>query len=158
RRHRVVFVLLSTSRVYSIPPLAALPLQVREGAFEPDPARPLPAGLTAAGVREDFSTAPPVSLYGATKLASEQLALEYGETYDFPVWINRCGVLAGAGQFGRPDQGIFSYWINSWLRRRPLGYTSFGGQGYQGCAEINRRGVADERAAQERSSAPSWLR
>jgi CDP-paratose 2-epimerase len=131
RRHRAAFVLLSTSRVYSIPPLAALPLRVRDGAFEPDSARPLPAGLTADGVREDFSTAPPVSLYGATKLASEQLALEYGLTYGFPVWINRCGVLAGAGQFGRPDQGIFSYWINSWLRRRSLGYTGFGGQGYQ---------------------------
>jgi CDP-paratose 2-epimerase len=131
RRHRAAFVLLSTSRVYSIPPLAALRLRVRNGAFEPDSVGPLPAGLTAAGVREDFSTTPPVSLYGATKLASEQLALEYGETYGFPVWINRCGVLAGAGQFGRPDQGIFSYWINSWLRRRPLVYTGFGGQGYQ---------------------------
>ena len=131
RRHRAIFVLLSTSRVYSIPPLATLPLRVRDGAFEPDSVRPLPAGLTAAGVREDFSTAPPVSLYGATKLASEQLALEYGVTYGFPVWINRCGVFAGAGQFGRPDQGIFSYWINSWLRRRPLGYTGFGGQGHQ---------------------------
>ena len=131
RRHRATFVLLSTSRVYSIPPLATLPLRVRDGAFEPDSACPLPAGLTAAGVREDFSTAPPVSLYGVTKLASEQLALEYGVTYGFPVWINRCGVFAGAGQFGRPDQGIFSYWINSWLRRRPLGYTGFGGQGYQ---------------------------
>ena len=131
RRHKAAFVLLSTSRVYSITPLAALPLQVRDGAFEPDLACPLPAGLTAAGVREDFSTAPPVSLYGATKLASEQLALEYGGAYGFPVWINRCGVLAGAGQFGRPDQGIFPYWINSWLRRRPLGYTGFGGLGYQ---------------------------
>ena len=131
RRHRAAFVLISTSRVYSIPPLATLSLRVRDGAFEPDSAGPLPAGLTAAGVRENFSTAPPVSLYGATKLASEQLALEYGETYGFPVWINRCGVLAGAGQFGRPDQGIFSYWINSWLHRRPLGYTGFGGQGYQ---------------------------
>ena len=49
-----------------------------------------------------------MSLYGATKLASEQLALEYGSTYGFPVWINRCGVLAGAGQFGRADQGIFA--------------------------------------------------
>ena len=131
RRHRAAFVLISTSRVYSIPPLATLPLRVRDGAFEPDSVRPLPEGLTAAGVREDFSTAPPVSLYGVTKLASEQIALEYGVTYGFPVWINRCGVFAGAGQFGRPDQGIFSYWINSWLRRRPLGYTGFGGQGYQ---------------------------
>ena len=72
-----------------------------------------------------------MSLYGSTKLASELLALEYGATFDFPVWINRCGVLAGAGQFGRADQGIFSFWINSWLRRRPLKYLGFGGRGYQ---------------------------
>lgn len=131
RRYSTTFVLLSTSRVYSIPPLAALPLQVRQGAFDPDAAATLPPGLTASGVREDFSTAPPVSLYGATKLAGEQLALEYAEAYGFPVWINRCGVLAGAGQFGRPDQGIFSYWINSWLRRRPLSYIGFDGLGHQ---------------------------
>jgi CDP-paratose 2-epimerase len=131
RQHRAVFVLMGTSRVYSIRPLAELPVRVRNGAFDPDPERALPAGLTVAGVGEDFSTASPVSLYGATKLASEQLALEYGLTYGFPVWINRCGVLAGAGQFGRPDQGIFAYWINSWLRRRPLSYIGFGGHGFQ---------------------------
>jgi CDP-paratose 2-epimerase len=91
----------------------------------------LPPGLTAAGISETFSTAPPISLYGSTKLASETLALEYGETFGFPVWINRCGVLAGAGQFGRADQGIFAFWINSWLRRRPLTYIGFGGRGYQ---------------------------
>ena len=72
-----------------------------------------------------------MSLYGATKLASEQLALEYGSTYGFPVWVNRCGVLAGAGQFGRADQGIFAYWVNSWLRERPLRYIGFGGHGHQ---------------------------
>ncbi len=76
-------------------------------------------------------TTPPVSLYGSTKLASEYLALEYGETFGFPVWINRCGVLAGAGQFGRPDQGIFSFWIHSHCRRRPLRYLGFGGTGAQ---------------------------
>lgn len=131
RQHRAALVLLSTSRVYSIPPLAQLPIRVRNGAFEPDPEGTLPVGLSPTGVREDFSTSSPVSLYGATKLASEQLALEYGFAYDFPVWINRCGVLAGAGQFGRADQGIFAYWINSWVRRRPLSYIGFGGQGYQ---------------------------
>ncbi len=77
---------------------------------------------------ETFSTAAPISLYGATKLASEALALEYGETFGFPVWINRCGVLAGAGQFGRPDQGILAYWINAYLRRQPLKYIGFGGR------------------------------
>jgi CDP-paratose 2-epimerase len=131
RRHQAALVILSTSRVYSIPPLAALPVRVNDGAFEPDPARPMPFGVTAQGVQESFSTAPPVSLYGATKLAAEQLALEYGSTYGFPAWVNRCGVLAGAGQFGRPDQGIFAYWVNSWLRDRPLRYIGFGGQGHQ---------------------------
>jgi CDP-paratose 2-epimerase len=48
-----------------------------------------------------------------------------------PVFVNRCGVLAGAGQFGRADQGIFSFWINSHLRRRPLQYIGFGGEGHQ---------------------------
>ena len=131
RRHTAAFVLLSTSRVYSMEPLAALPLRARDGAFEPDDTHPLPAGLSSEGVAESFSTAPPVSLYGATKVASEQLALEYGSTYGFPAWINRCGVLAGAGQFGRPDQGIYSYWIHSWLRERPLRYIGFDGRGHQ---------------------------
>ncbi len=51
--------------------------------------------------------------------------------FDFPVWINRCGVLAGAGQFGTPDQGIFSYWVNAHLQRRPLRYIGFDGCGRQ---------------------------
>ena len=131
RRHRAALVMLSTSRVYAIAPLASLPVRVAHDAFVPDQGRPLPAGLTGAGVDETFSTAPPVSLYGATKLASEQLALEYSFAYDFPAWVNRCGVLAGAGQFGRPDQGIFAYWVNSWLRGRPLRYLGFDGHGYQ---------------------------
>jgi CDP-paratose 2-epimerase len=131
RLHKAALVILSTSRVYSIPPLASLQVRVNNDAFEPDPGAEMPVGLSTHGVHESFSTAPPVSLYGATKLAAEQLALEYGSTYGFPVWVNRCGVLAGAGQFGRADQGIFAYWINSWLRGRPLRYLGFGGEGYQ---------------------------
>ena len=131
KAHRAGFVLLSTSRVYSIPPLAALPMRVENDAFLLDASGSLPPGVSAAGLSEDFSTAAPVSLYGTTKLCSEQLALEYGEAFRLPVWINRCGVLAGAGQFGRADQGIFSFWINSWLRKRPLKYIGFGGTGHQ---------------------------
>jgi CDP-paratose 2-epimerase len=131
RRHRAQLILLSTSRAYSLQPLAALRMTVVDEAFEPARDQMWPPGLGPAGVREDFSTASPVSLYGATKLASEQLALEYGATFGFSVWVSRCGLLAGAGQFGRPDQGIFSYWINSWLRRKPLRYIGFGGRGHQ---------------------------
>jgi CDP-paratose 2-epimerase len=131
KAHRAGFILLSTSRVYSIAPLATLPTIVKTDALAPDTSKLLPPGLTAAGLDESFATIAPVSLYGATKLASEALALEYGETFDFPVFINRCGVLAGAGQFGRADQGIFAYWINAWLRKRPLKYLGFGGHGHQ---------------------------
>jgi CDP-paratose 2-epimerase len=125
------FILLSTSRVYSIGPLAALPIRSVSNAFAPEPAAALPAGISTRGITEDFSTQPPVSLYGSTKIASELLALEYGAAFDFPVWINRCGVMAGAGQFGQAEQGIFSFWINSWLRGAPLKYIGFGGTGHQ---------------------------
>ena len=131
KQHRAGFILLSTSRVYAIAPLAALPMETHDRAFRPARDTTFPAGVSAEGVDETFSTFAPLSLYGATKLASEALALEYGETFGLPVFINRCGVLAGSGQFGRPDQGIFAYWINSWLRQRPLKYIGFGGHGYQ---------------------------
>ncbi|MCC5840356.1 MAG: NAD-dependent epimerase/dehydratase family protein [Opitutales bacterium] len=128
RRARAGFILLSTSRVYHITALAEMPVEAVSGAFQPTA---FPAGVSAEGVSESYSTAAPVSLYGASKVASEVLALEYGATYNLPVWINRCGVLAGAGQFGRPDQGIFSYWLHSWKQQRPLKYIGFDGQGHQ---------------------------
>ena len=131
KANKAGFILLSTSRVYSIATLAALPVIVRHEAFELDPEADLPSGLTPAGVDESFSTGAPISLYGSTKFASEALALEYGEAFGFPVFVNRCGVLAGAGQFGRADQGIFAFWINAWLRERPLKYLGFGGSGHQ---------------------------
>ena len=131
KTHRAGLILLSTSRVYSVPPLAALPVEVCDKAYCPKAGSPLPAGLSAAGVSEKFSTAPPISLYGSSKLASEVIALEYAETFNFPVWINRCGVLAGAGQFGKADQGIFSFWLNAHLRKRPLKYIGFDGGGHQ---------------------------
>jgi CDP-paratose 2-epimerase len=131
KAHRAGFVLLSTSRVYSIAPLAALPVVAQDGAFTLKANASRLPGVSAAGIDESFATLAPVSLYGATKLASEALALEYGEAFGLPVFVNRCGVLAGAGQFGRADQGIFSFWINSWRAQRPLKYIGFGGHGHQ---------------------------
>jgi CDP-paratose 2-epimerase len=131
KAHRAGLALLSTSRVYSIHSLCSLPLKEEGKAFRLDDSKPLPPGATSRGISPAFSTEPPISLYGSTKLASETLALEYGHAFNFPVWINRCGVMAGPGQFGTPDQGIFSYWLNAHLRRRPLRYIGFGGTGKQ---------------------------
>lgn len=122
---------LSSSRVYSITALTGLPLTVKANAFRLDAAAQLPSHVSAAGITEQFSTTPPISLYGATKLASELLALEYAAAFQLPLWINRCGVIAGAGQFGKADQGIFAYWLHRYQQRAPLRYIGFGRKGYQ---------------------------
>ncbi len=131
KRHAAGFLLLSSSRVYSVKRLADLAVIPEGEAFRLNDSQQLPPGITTAGINENFSSSPPLSLYGASKFSSETVALEYGEAFGFPVWINRCGILAGAGQFGRAEQGIFAYWINSWIRHRPLAYYGYGGKGYQ---------------------------
>jgi CDP-paratose 2-epimerase len=131
KRHGAGLVMLSTSRVYSLARLCALPMTAEADAFVPRFAEVTEPGISPQGVAEDFSIQPPLSLYGSAKLASEYLILEYGMAFDFPVHVNRCGVLAGAGQFGKPDQGIFSFWIHSYCRRRPMKYVGFGGTGRQ---------------------------
>ena len=131
RERKAGLVLLSTNRVYSVKELAGLPVVERNSAFQLDSSRPLPQGVSPEGLSESFSVEQPISLYGATKLASEVMAIEYGAALGFPVWINRCGVLAGAGQFGTAEQGIFSYWLHAHAARRPLRYIGFGGNGYQ---------------------------
>jgi dolichol-phosphate mannosyltransferase len=135
--------LLSSSRVYSIRDLAAIPLREEREAFRLDTTRILANGLSEHGINSAFSTEPPISLYGSTKLASETVALEYGAAFGFPVWITRCGVLAGAGQFGTADQGIFAYWINTHLRRKALRFLNFGGTGHQVRDAFHPRDLAD---------------
>jgi CDP-paratose 2-epimerase len=135
-------ILLSTSRVYSIAPLVSLPVTVENEAYRPQLGSHRVVGLSSEGVAENFPTTPPVSLYGATKLASELIALEYADAFGLPIWINRCGVLAGAGQFGTAEQGIFAFWINSYMQRRPLKYIGFDGQGHQVRDCLHPRDVA----------------
>ncbi len=124
------FLFLSTSRVYSIAPLRDLSLTERETRFEiaPDQAAP---GVSGAGIGESFPTDTARSLYGASKLASELVVQEYAETYKLPVIINRCGVIAGPGQFGKVDQGVFTLWVANHYFGKPLKYTGFGGKGKQ---------------------------
>ncbi len=131
KKHGAGFALLSSSRVYSIAALSGLRVEAAGKRYEVKPPGEWPAGLSSEGIAEEFSTEAPVSLYGASKLASEILALEYGAAFDFPVWVNRCGVLAGAGQFGTAEQGIFSYWLHAHRARRPLRYIGFDGMGRQ---------------------------
>ena len=130
RRRAGVLVFLSTSRVYSIRPLREIRLAETASRFEIGVGQSI-AGVSESGIAEEFPTDLPRSLYGATKLCSELITQEYVESYGLRAIINRCGVIAGPGQFGRVDQGVFTLWVAHHFYRKPLRYTGFGGRGKQ---------------------------
>jgi CDP-paratose 2-epimerase len=70
------FILMSTSRVYSIKELSKIEIFETNDRF---------VATSNRGITEKFSTGSPVSLYGSTKLTSEILAQEYSQMFDFPV-------------------------------------------------------------------------
>lgn len=135
KRNSAGMVLLSSSRVYSIKQLASIPYELQNSSLMIDwdeiESSAKITGLSRSGISENFSVEPPLSLYGTTKLASELLAKEYSSAFGFPLWINRCGILAGAGQFGKADQGILSYWMHRYLYRHPLSFIGLHGSGAQ---------------------------
>jgi CDP-paratose 2-epimerase len=130
RRRAGALAFLSTSRVYSIEPLRAIALREGERRLEAEDSQTLP-GVTPRGISESFPTHLPRSFYGAAKLASELLIQEYASAYGLKAVINRCGVIAGPGQFGKVDQGVFTLWVANHYFGKPLKYTGFGGKGKQ---------------------------
>lgn len=130
RQWNAAVMLLSSSRVYSIPRLRAL-------AHLPEPTRFCwkgsgePGFDAAEGISEAFSTAGYRSIYGSTKLASELLLEEYQHAYGLRTLVNRCSLIAGPGQMARSDQGVVALWVARHVFRQPLRYTGFDGQGRQ---------------------------
>ena len=130
RRHRANVIFLSTSRVYPIERLRALPLERRGCRLElPDHARG--SGWSARGIASDFPLTGHRSMYGATKLASELLVEEYRAMYGLRAVINRCGVVSGPWQMGKVDQGFIVLWASRHLYGASLSYTGFGSEGLQ---------------------------
>ena len=119
RSHGAQVLFLSTSRVYPVAALEALPFEETETRFE----------LTdRAGVDESFPLAGSRTMYGATKLAAEVLLAEY----DAGPWtVTRFGVIAGPWQMGKVDQGVFTHWLLSHRLGLPLRYIGYGGTGKQ---------------------------
>ena len=130
RQRAQTFVLLSTSRVYAIDALRGIRTSEGITRMEIDEQQVLD-GVGPQGITEQFPTEGARSYYGASKLASELLAQEYAAASDLDVIINRCGVLAGAGQFGKVDQGVIALWVAAHIYGRPLKYIGFGGTGTQ---------------------------
>ena len=82
-------------------------------------------------IDENFSTVSPKSLYGFTKLSSEELIKEFSYIYKFKYIINRFGVISGPWQFGKQDQGFVSLWTIRHFLRKNLNYIGYGGTGKQ---------------------------
>lgn len=131
RRRCGGMILLSTSRVYSVPAQRAIPLREEATRLAIDADAELPQGLSANGIAETFDTAQFRSLYGATKLASELFVQEYCAMYGLRALINRCGVIAGPGQWGKVDQGVYTLWVAAHYFGQRLSYMGFGGTGKQ---------------------------
>lgn len=123
-------VFLSSSRVYSIEPLTKLPLVQLPTRLDLQGDFGI-VGVGLQGVSENFACDTQRSYYGASKLAAELLCQEYAAHAGLPVVVNRCGVIAGPGQFGKTDQGVFTLWVARHHFGRPLKYTGFGGKGLQ---------------------------
>jgi CDP-paratose 2-epimerase len=130
RRDDAFFVFCSTSRVYPLAALRRLALVETESRFELRERQDLP-GVSPAGIAEDFPLEGARTPYGATKLAAELLVAEYAEAFGLRTVVDRCGVIAGPWQFGKVDQGVFTYWLLAHRFRMPLEYIGFGGTGKQ---------------------------
>lgn len=122
RAHKADIIFLSTSRVYPYDAINRIPARDAGTRFEWE---------HMPGIAEDFPLEGPRTLYGATKLASELLLQEYLRNYGLRGVINRCGVIAGPGQFGKVDQGVFTHWMLAHYFKKELNYIGFGGRGKQ---------------------------
>jgi CDP-paratose 2-epimerase len=129
-RHRAQVIFLSTSRVYPVAALESLQWEERETRYVWSDDQPLP-GASGDGIAESFPLTGARTLYGATKLAAELLLEEYRESHGISTVVDRCGVIAGPWQMGKVDQGVFTHWLLSHLRGRPLTYIGYGGSGKQ---------------------------
>ncbi len=129
-RHGAGLVFLSTSRVYPIAALRALPLE-RRGERLALRAGSAGSGWSEHGIGAAFPLAGARSLYGATKLCSELLIEEYAAIHGLRTLVLRCGVIAGPWQQGRVDQGFLSLWAARHRYGGSLDYIGFGGEGLQ---------------------------
>jgi CDP-paratose 2-epimerase len=130
RKDKADVIFLSTSRVYPYDAVNAIKVEETDTRFVWKPGQAI-QGWSEKGINESFTTQGPKTLYGATKLCAELLLREYLAMYGLKGVINRCGVVAGPWQFGKVDQGVFTYWMLRHYFKKDIRYIGFGGSGKQ---------------------------
>jgi len=130
KRDKAGFVFLSTSRVYPVENINNIFHEEFPTRFDwPKDTKGL--GYSYEGIDQTFTLFGVKSLYGTTKLCSEQIILEFLDMYPCKGVINRLGVIAGPWQMGKVDQGFVGHWIAKHKYGGELNYIGYGGLGKQ---------------------------
>jgi CDP-paratose 2-epimerase len=137
RERHCPLIFCSTNRIYSADRINALPRCEGATRFEWDtaawrklPVESRPSGFDPEhGISEEFSLdGAGRSIYGVSKLMADVVCQEYADAFDIPVIVNRLGVISGAGQFGKIDQGWVVWWAVACWFGLPLKYIGWGGK------------------------------
>ena len=119
------FIFTSTNKVYGDTP-NRLPLIEQETRWEIDAAHP----FYQFGIDESMSIdSSKHSVFGASKVAADVMAQEYGHYFGIKTGIFRGGCLTGPAHSGAMLHGFLAYLIKCVVHRKP--YTIFGYQGKQ---------------------------
>jgi CDP-paratose 2-epimerase len=116
QKAKVIF--LSTSRVYPMEVINSLNYEESDTRYSLH-VNDI-SGVSEKGFSEELSLSGYRTLYGATKLSSEYIIDEYVHMFGLQAIINRSGVIAGAGQFGKVDQGFMTLWAANYYFNKPL--------------------------------------
>lgn len=130
RKTEADLIFLSTSRVYPTSSINRLRFSEEPTRYQLDDAQDL-KGSSGRGISEAFFVQGARSLYGMTKLCAELMIEEYADAFGLRYVINRCGLVSGAWQMGKSDQGVIALWAASHYFGKPLRYIGFGGSGKQ---------------------------
>jgi len=133
RTRGIGMIFLSSGRVYPANKVNALPVIEKATRWDWDPSgdrASLPRGfdpLNGIGAKFDMD-GPTKTIYGASKAAADFFCQEYSDAFNVPIVINRCGVIAGEGQFGVIHQGWLTFWAISCFFERPITYLGYKGK------------------------------
>jgi CDP-paratose 2-epimerase len=137
RRRNCPLIFCSTNRVYSAERVNALPIQERPTRLVWDKEkfraqfgeRGVPGFDPDHGFSEEFSVdGGQHGIYGLSKIMADLACQEYAHAFGVKTVINRFCNLAGAGQFGKSEQGWIAWWAVAFRFGLPLQYIGWGGK------------------------------
>ena len=137
RHHGCPVIFWSSSRVYSADRINAIPRReeatrlvwCKENIRSQSSNRRVPGFDPDYGFSEEFSIdGGQRSIYGLSKVMADLACQEYAHAFGVKTVVNRFGVIAGEGQFGKSEQGWVTWWAVAFHFGLPLRYIGWGGK------------------------------